>query len=105
MKNFDINTNLDITNTPATFIFPSRHGRGLFSHALVSFLVETQNSLVGSNANSMAPHLATEAHMAAMSNDQLQSLLLANTRHSLKAGGVREEEFDIVAMERQLRER
>merc|ERR1719431_2517599 len=53
----------------------------------------------------MLPHQATSGHLAALTRGQVQSLLLAHTRHSLEAGGTLRETYDLEAMERTVRDR
>jgi len=94
-----------LDNTQASFIFPASHGRGLCSYALSCYLIETHNSLVKSDLPAIVPTKATLAHLAALTSVQLQSLLLAHTRHSFEANGALREHYDIEAIERKVKER
>ena len=96
---------LTLDNTPATFIFLASHGRGLCSTAIVSLLTETHNSLVQSELPPLEPCNVTIAHLAALTSAQVQSLLLAHTRHSLEESGALREDYDIAAMERRVQDR
>ena len=107
-----------IDSTKASFIFPSSHGLGLCSFIVCRFLVETHNKLVDSNLPPISPASAALPQLAALTHVQVilaksalvkyllqvQSLLLANTRHILE-GGLLREHYDIPSMERRIKDR
>jgi len=95
---------LRIDSTKASFIFPSSHGLGLCSFIVCRFLVETQNKLVNSHLPPIPPQAASLAQLAAFTHSQAQSLLLANTRHTLE-NGMLKEHYDIPSMERKILDR
>ena len=96
---------LHLGNTPAAFLFPARHGSGLCSLALARLLVDTHNGLVQSDLPPLVPHLAGPAHLVSLDMTGLNTLLLTHTHYTLDKGGVTKEEYDIEAVDKNIRER
>eukprot|EP00092_Neocalanus_flemingeri_P023314 GFUD01025278.1.p1 GENE.GFUD01025278.1~~GFUD01025278.1.p1 ORF type:complete len:2291 (+),score=510.26 GFUD01025278.1:413-6874(+) len=96
---------LDPGNTPAAFLFPASHGKGLCSYALAMLLIDTHNSLVRSDLPPIHPYNAGPGHLATLTKSQVQTMLLAHTRYYLQKNGVTKEEYDIVSMDRRIKEK
>eukprot|EP00092_Neocalanus_flemingeri_P096724 GFUD01123162.1.p1 GENE.GFUD01123162.1~~GFUD01123162.1.p1 ORF type:complete len:1251 (-),score=310.34 GFUD01123162.1:61-3774(-) len=96
---------LDPGNTPAAFLFPASHGTGLCSYALAMLLIDTHNSLVRSDLPPIHPYNAGPGHLATLTKSQVQTMLLAHTRYYLQKNGVTKEEYDIVSMDRRVKEK
>ena len=101
----DIGNKQDTINTPAAFLFPADNGTGLCTYALTILLVDTHNSLVRSDLPPIHPYNVGPGHLASVTKSQMQSLLLSHTRYSLSKNGVTREEYDISAMNRNIKER
>jgi len=96
------NGDLNPQTTPAAFLFPASKGSGLCSYALVMFLIQTHNLIVKSDHAPINPYKATQDHLAALTRDEVSTLLLAHTTYSIPKDGVTSEEYDIEGIERNI---
>ena len=104
LKDHVLDTDLTV-NSPAAVLFPSSHGTGLCSFALVRCLLETHNQLVRSDLPPISPVTASTVHLAALTRSQVQLLLLSHTSYSLQLSVVTREEYDVTGIERHILDR